>query len=556
MDMSESTAHHRPAIDITSDYNPAPIENDNARGRIRLDLISAAGKGQTAEDLRVLLCKRLRFLALLLTGALAFTLPLVAINAATDVWSYITVMVFVFGAVLAGVLWVRQSLSLNQLRAIELALFGAMYAQWSTAHAFLYPSYVISQPPNWFGFIFGYAVSLPWVFLIVFYGILIPNTGTRCAAVVGVMAVTPLAISMLTGIAERATIGYSQANFYLVVGACMAGATAIAVYGSHRIEVLRTEVVAARRLGQYQLGEKLGVGGMGEVYLAEHLLLRRPCAIKLIRPDRCGQPAALDRFEREVRATAMLTHPNTVQVYDYGRAQDGTFYYAMEYLPGMNLEQLMARHGPLPPERAIHFLRQICGALSEAHANGLIHRDIKPSNVIACRRGGLDDVAKLLDFGLVRNTEFGADVGHQTREGAVEGTPAYMSPEQAEGKTNLDFRSDIYSVGALAYHLLTGQPPFVRQTTLQTLIAHVCDPPTPPRQLREEVAADLQAIVLRCMEKDPAQRFFDARSLEKALADCTAGNLWTEKRAADWWHNQISSTGASSPLPDATTLAR
>jgi serine/threonine-protein kinase len=370
------------------------------------------------------------------------------------------------------------------------------------------------------------------------------------------MAVTPLAICMLNGIAEQATVGYSQANFYLVVAACMAGATAIAVYGSHRIEVLRTEVVAARRLGQYQLGQRLGVGGMGEVYLAEHLLLRRPCAIKLIRPDRCGQPSVLDRFEHEVRATAMLTHPNTVQVYDYGRAQDGTFYYAMEYLPGMTLEQLIAQHGPLPPERAIHFLRQICGALSEAHGNGLIHRDIKPSNVIACRRGGLNDVAKLLDFGLVRSAELGANVGNQTPVGAVEGTPAYMSPEQADGKVNLDPRSDIYSLGALAYHLLTGQPPFVRPTLMQTLIAHVCDPPTPPRQLRDEVPADLQAVVLRCMEKDPAQRFLDARSLEKALADCTAANLWTEKRAADWWQDHINSTGAPSHPPDATTLAR
>ncbi len=554
--MAESTAHQRPAEGITSDYNPTRNKNDEVRERVTfLDVIPHAGN-QTAEDLRVLLRKRLRFLALLLTGALAFTLPLVAINAATDVWSYITVMVFVFGAVLAGVLWVRQSLSLNQLRVIELALFAAMYAQWSLAHAFLYPSYVIPQPPNWFGFIFAYAVSLPWVFLIVFYGILIPNTGRRCAAVVSIMAVTPLAISKLNGIAEQATIGYSQANYYLVVAACMAGATAIAVYGSHRIEVLRTEVVAARRLGQYQLGRRLGVGGMGEVYLAEHLLLRRPCAIKLIRPDRCGQPAVLDRFEHEVRATAMLTHPNTVQVYDYGRAQDGTFYYAMEYLPGMTLEQLIALHGPLPPERAIHFLRQICGALSEAHANGLIHRDIKPSNIITCQRGGRDDVAKLLDFGLVRTAELGTSARHLTREGAIEGTPAYMSPEQADGKQNLDPRSDIYSMGALAYHLLTGQPPFVRQTIMQTLIAHVCDPPTPLRQLREEVPTDLQAIVLRCMEKDPALRFPDARSLEKALADCTAGNLWTEKRAADWWHNQISSTGASSPLPDATTIAR
>ena len=172
-------------------------------------------------------------------------------------------------------------------------------------------------------------------------------------------------------------------------------------FGAHTISRLRRQVTEARQLGQYRLRRRIGAGGMGEVYLAEHQLLKRPCALKLIRPDSVADPRALARFEREVRLTATLSHPNTVEIYDYGRTEDGTYYYVMEYLPGLSLEELVERHGPLPPGRVVYLLRQVCGALREAHAAGLIHRDIKPSNIFAARRGGMDDVAKLLDFGLV-----------------------------------------------------------------------------------------------------------------------------------------------------------
>jgi serine/threonine-protein kinase len=442
---------------------------------------------------------------------------------------------------------------LRQLRAIELVLFGALYAQWSLVHAFLYAKFDLPQPPIWFGFVLGYAVSLPWAFLIIAYGIFIPNTWRRCAAVVGIMAVTPLAISMGSGLASSSTAGYSPANYLVVVVACMAAAAAIAVYGSHRIEVLRQEVVAARRLGQYQLGRCLGSGGMGEVYLAQHILLRRPCALKLIRPDRSGDPKHLLRFEREVQATAALTHPNTVQVFDYGHAEDGTFYYAMEYLPGLSLQELVERHGPLPPERIVHLIRQVCGALHEAQISGLVHRDIKPSNILICERGGFRDVAKLLDFGLVRPHRLDAVADDLTQEGGIAGTPAYMSPEQADGHTDLDARSDLYSLGAVAYYLLTGQPPFVRPTPLQTLIAHASDPPVPPDQLRAQVPSDLNAVVLRCLEKDPVRRFPDARSLDKALAGCQTAGLWTEERATAWWQGQTDPTSGANSVADATT---
>jgi serine/threonine-protein kinase len=323
----------------------------------------------------------------------------------------------------------------------------------------------------------------------------------------------------------------------------------IAVYASHRIEVLRQAAFAARQLGQYRLTERLGVGGMGEVYLAEHVLLCRPCALKLIRPERAGDPANLSRFQREVRTTAALTHPNTVQIFDYGRADDGSFYYAMEYLPGLNLEELVKRHGPLTPARAVHFLRQVCGALREAHAAGLIHRDIKPSNVIACERGGVHDVAKLLDFGMVREVSRAGDEGI-TVEGTVACTPAYASPEQASGGEGVDARSDIYSLGALGYFLLTGQPPFAGRSTLKTLAAHLYESPEPVIRHRSDVPAELEDIVLRCLAKRPLERFPNVETLDVAFAGCDCVGRWSSEDAAAWWSSHVSATkGAGSDAP-------
>jgi serine/threonine protein kinase len=295
-------------------------------------------------------------------------------------------------------------------------------------------------------------------------------------------------------------------------------AVAIAVFASSRIEILRRQAADARKLGQYVLRERLGAGGMGEVYRAEHVLLRRPCALKVIRPERAGDPKNLSRFEREVQVTATLTHPNTVQIYDYGHAADGTFYYVMEYLPGPNLEQLVKREGPLPPARAVRLLRQLCGALREAHAAGLVHSDIKPSNIIVCERGGQSDVPKLLDFGLVAVPD--AHTVVLTEQYQVLGTPKFMSAEQAAGLTDLDARSDLYSLGVTAYFMLAGKPPFERATPNLVFAAHLRDTATPLHMLRNDVPADLSAVIDRCLEKEPNQRYPDAASLEIALAGC------------------------------------
>ena len=311
---------------------------------------------------------------------------------------------------------------------------------------------------------------------------------------------------------------------------------AISSFAAHTISRLRSQVVEARRFGQYRLGERIGSGGMGEVFLAEHELLKRPCAVKLIRPEVVVRAGTIDRFEREVRINATLSHPNTVEIFDYGRTEDGTYYYVMEYLPGMSLADLVERYGPLPPGRAVYLLRQAALALQEAHEAGLIHRDIKPSNIFAARRGGMDDVAKVLDFGLVRPAARASSRGNSD-EGQILGTPLYMSPEQAANSRPLDARSDIYSLGAVAYYLLTGRPPFDAENAIEAIIAHARDPVMPVAQLREDIPADLDSVVLRCLAKDPMERFPDAESLEIALGRCACASSWDKAAARRWWND-------------------
>jgi serine/threonine-protein kinase len=426
----------------------------------------------------------------------------------------------------------RRPLNLAQLRRLEwLALAPVVaYTVWCEVVILVAWLTEVDKEP----FRLACALATGWALMVVGYGVVIPNTWRRCAAIVGLIALAGFLPDVFVVLGNGA---FSQPAFVFLASKAMwlAIAGAIAVYGSFRIEILRQEAVQARKLGQYLLKDRLGAGGMGEVYLAEHLLLRRPCAIKLIRPEHVGDPKNLLRFEREVQTTATLTHPNTVQIFDYGHADDGTFYYVMEHLPGLALDQMVSRHGPLPAARAVHFLRQVCGALREAHAVGLIHRDIKPGNVMVCERGGLHDVAKLLDFGLVLAPGAGPDGERLTQVGVISGTPAYMSPEQAGGREDLDARSDIYSLGCLAYFLLTGRPPFADRAAVGMVAAHMYEPPAPLTSRRADVPEELQAVVLRCLAKAPAERFASALDLDAALAVCQAGRPWTDEDARRWW---------------------
>jgi len=310
-----------------------------------------------------------------------------------------------------------------------------------------------------------------------------------------------------------------------IIALIFSGVASAVLYG------LRREVRDARRLGQYTLGEKLGEGGMGVVYRASHAMLRRPTAIKLLAD---GGDASLARFEQEVQLLAGLNHPNIVTVHDYGRTADGSFYFAMELLEGMDLEKLVASDGPQPPERVIHIIRQVARGLDEAHGIGLVHRDVKPANVFACRHWGEPDAVKVLDFGLAKNNA-GPSMA-VTAQNAVLGTPLYICPEALKNGDLVDVRSDIYSLGAVAYYMLTAEPVFDGGSTVEVCAKHLHATPVPPSErLGRAVPADLEALVLRCLAKSPGDRYSSAAELERALAACAAAGEWSTDRARAWW---------------------
>jgi len=448
-------------------------------------------------------------------------------------------VVFLGSVAFALLLWRGRAPSLRALRAIELTLvsFFAIYIAWSQLFAWTGARFASGTSAVLDSFIVRQAVDSMagrWVALIVGISTLVPETVRRNAVMVGVLALSAIGVTAYMGASDPLYRPHLAAMLALMAF-WMAIASTIAMFGSYKLAELRQQVDEARRLGQYRLIRKIGEGGMGEVFLAEHLMLKQPCAIKLIRPELAANRTAMHRFEREVRAISRLKHWNTVQIYDYGYADDGTFYFAMEYLPGFTLDQLVAQSGPLPPARVIHFLRQICAALREAHAMQLVHRDIKPANVIACVRGGEFDVAKLLDFGMVRQVGRDALADTVTSDGAVVGTPAYMSPEQIHGDQDLDARSDIYSVGAVGYYLLTGAPPFERDTAVKVHVAHVSEAPAPVRERRPDVSADVEAVIMRCLAKAPGDRYASAAQLDEALGRCEAAGRWTAADAEAWW---------------------
>ncbi len=303
---------------------------------------------------------------------------------------------------------------------------------------------------------------------------------------------------------------------------------------SRRIYGLQKQVTKALRLGQYTLQEKVGSGGMGEVFKASHALLRRPTAIKLLRPEEAGQ-STLTQFEREAQLTSLLTHPSTIQIYDFGRNESGVFYYAMEYLEGLTLHDLISLTGPQSASRTIALLGQVCGSLSEAHGVGLVHRDIKPANIMVCERGRVADVIKVLDFGLVKkhgqalNTLDG-------RAGSIAGTPGFMSPEAIVTPESVDARSDIYALGAVAYYLITGQYLFADGNDVVVLLEQVNTPPVSMSvRLGAPVPADLDEVIMSCLAKDPARRPQTAEELSERLAACADAQRWSQAHARAWW---------------------
>jgi eukaryotic-like serine/threonine-protein kinase len=362
---------------------------------------------------------------------------------------------------------------------------------------------------------FSYNGVLAVTNALCFRAALIPSTARR-TLYLGMAAVTPtvalaLAHSLLPGISVQgdSMLGYVLA--WCSVGVGISTVISSVIFG------LQQRARRAERLGQYELLDRIGAGAMGEVFRARHAMLRRPTAIKLLKPHIAGR-INIARFEREVQHTAALTHPNTIAIYDYGRTPDGLFYYAMEFLDGTDLQRLVDREGPQPVERVLHILRQICGSLTEAHEAGLVHRDIKAANVFLCHRGGVNDVVKVLDFGLVQHTD-------DAQEGKLAGTPTYLAPECILSPGTVTTLADIYAVGVLAYVLLTGRVPVGGSTVDEILANQVQVEPRPPsHHLASDLPPALEAVVMACLAKDPGDRPVSARKLDTLLESCDPGD--------------------------------
>jgi len=370
------------------------------------------------------------------------------------------------------------------------------------------------------------------IFVVLGRALIIPSTA-RHTLEVSSMAFAPMVLSVTV----VNVMGKSSAAFpaSLAIGATALWSVvtiSLATYGSHIIYGLRQEIRQAQQLGQYTLLEKIGEGGMGSVYRARHALLRRPTAIKLVPPEKAG-PKQLVRFEREVQNTAELEHPNTIQIYDYGHSPDGVFYYAMEFLDGIDLEELVDEDGKQPPGRVVHILDQACAALAEAHDKGLVHRDVKPANIFLCHRGGVPDVVKVLDFGLVKEL---ATPGGVTNVDMVAGTPAFISPEAITAPDSLGPAADIYALGAVAYFLLTGAPVFEGATVVEICSHHVHTAPEPPsRRAGIELSAELEGLVLRCLAKKPDERPDGVRAIRRTLRTLAEAADWDDDAAEAWW---------------------
>jgi len=430
--------------------------------------------------------------------------------------------------------WVRHGRpSLTQLRGIDVALIAILslvgaYLSYLSPGA-VHPGLDLGAPPS---------ANLPIgvisnIAMLSMRAALIPSTPQRTALIGGVSTLPVLVAGVLVYREHRSDDAMSFALGTILVSLVV---IPIPVLISRAIYDLRRQVEAAEQLGQYTLEAKIGEGGMGIVYRANHALLRRPTAIKLLPTHRAGA-VSLARFEREVLETSRLSHPNTVAIFDYGRTAEGVFYYAMEYLEGLSFEQLVQHEGPQPEGRVVHLVRQVCGALSEAHRRGLVHRDVKPANLYLCVRGDVPDFVKVLDFGLAKQLE--TEDPQLSTAGAVLGTPLYMAPEVIGSAHTLDARADIYALGAVTYFLLTGSPPFRGETPLAVFAQALHQPvEAPSKRLGTAVSRELEEVVLRCLAKAPAERPESAAELSELLAACASASPWTESDAKRWWHER------------------
>jgi len=414
-------------------------------------------------------------------------------------------------------------------------------------------------------------------FMLLGYAVYVPSTARRTLLVASLMTLPLLGCTFAAFRAwdpalydppaatwPKGAVGDMAYPATFVTALLWGIAVAMASGFSQTLYGLRKAVNDIRKLGQYTLERKLGEGGMGVVYRASHAMLRRPTAIKLLLPDRAGKEA-LARFEREVQRTAMLTHPNTVTVFDYGRTMDGVFYYAMELLEGASLDEVVEIDGPQPEGRVIHLLEQAAASLAEAHDAGLIHRDVKPGNILVVDRGGIPDLVKVVDFGLVKDVKSIAAGGTQseaalTMADAITGTPLYIAPEAITAPATIDARADIYALGAVGYWLLTGTHVFGGTSIFEVCAHHMHSvPEQPSTRLGAPVTADLEALLLSCLAKRPEERPTSARLLRERLLACASAGNWSNADATRWWavhRHQLRSSGAGTTAASPTGESR
>jgi serine/threonine-protein kinase len=390
------------------------------------------------------------------------------------------------------------------------------------------------------------SMHLSWITVgILIYAMIAPASPRKMLAGALVTAsMDPLALLVAYLLGDPATSVPQAIVRVLPNYAC----AVVAVLPSRVLYRLGRRLREAQALGSYELVELLGRGGMGEVWRARHQLLARDAAIKLVRPEMLGARNEADarvvqrRFEREAKATAALSSPHTIQVFDFGMTRDGAFYYVMELLAGRDLESLVREFGPVPADRAIFLLRQVCHSLADAHARGMVHRDIKPANIYVCRMGLEYDFVKVLDFGLVKVRERtpGGETTLVTLEHTTTGTPAYMAPEIIVGEADVDRRADVYALGCVAYFLLTGQLVFEADTPMKMLLQHVHAQPVPPSQRTElRIPRELDALVLSCLEKDPRARPQNAEELFRMAVGCKTCETWDQASARTWWQTHL-----------------
>lgn len=534
----EATSLHLPSLP----GGPANQTGSSSPGKPRIGLQQEGRQANFSDETVELLRNRLRAAAIVLTVVLGTGL---VGNAIAGNHSWLVLRTVIFAGVVGSFLILRggRAIRLRSLRAIELLLFGGVAVQvglmmYSTVghHAARNDAVSMTGAQQFYYSAFCLHVLT--------FATFVPNTWRRAAVVTVLIAITPYLIwfgqiRFDPHVARLSGLNLASSPIPVTLIAALIG-----TFGSHIIQRSRREAFQARQFLQYRLQEKIGSGGMGDVFRAEHVLLKRQCAIKLIRAEQGRDARTLKLFEREVVATARLTHWNTIDIYDYGHTDDGTFYYVMELLQGASLQTLVTEHGPLPAARVVYLLAQACDALQEAHEAGLIHRDIKPANIFVTHRGGLWDVAKLLDFGLVKVTS--ADDANSAASSGFSGTPAYMAPEQARHYDQADGRSDLYALGGVACFLLTGQPPFGGSTITELLAAHAFKPPPGLSDRIAGIPADLEKIVLRLLEKNPASRFQSARELSDALRAAESAAGWSADRAKAWWA-AVSRTSADGP---------